>query len=75
VRQPPAILQSFVEPFLTLLREAVVEAREKGLGQEHIDSLLDAAKEIAHESPYGIDKQWLLAQIAAAAAEPLGRLH
>lgn len=75
MREPPAVTQSFVEPFLSSLRKAMVEAREKGLGQEHIDRLLDAAKEIAREGPYGIDVDWLLAQIASASAEPLGRLH
>ena len=74
MKEPPEALQKAIEPMLRTLRKAISEAREAGATQEHIDAILEMAQQVAHQRPYGIDLDWLIAQIKTAAEEG-GNLH
>ena len=68
MKEPDETLREAVAPVLRLLREAVEEARKAGASQEHINLVIELAQQLAQQRPYGVDTDWLVAQIEAAAA-------
>jgi hypothetical protein len=68
MKEPDETLREAIGPLLRLLREAIAEARKAGASQEHIKLVVEVARQLARQRPYGVDTDWLVAQIEAAAS-------
>jgi hypothetical protein len=63
-----------MEPMLRAVKEAVTEARAAGATEAQIETIIMAAEHVALERAHGVDLDWLVAQIRAA-AEPGQTVH